>query len=313
MSSVLGPGRKYLGDAGVFVGIVALFIFFSLASPNFFEVSNFLNIGRQSVLLMLAAFAMTYVILIGEIDLSVATTASLAGVILALAMNAGLGLPLALLLGFLLAVVTGFINGVVTVKGRVPSFIVTLGMASVASGITITITGNRAVSASPETFLDLFARSQPLGVPIAVWYTLIIFALLHFLLTRTRFGMAIYAIGGNVKTARLSGIATDRVRIAVFTLAGAVIGVAAILQTARIGTATVEAARGLELDAIAAVVLGGTSFSGGRGSLLRTVLGVLLIGILNNGLSLMNVLSYYQFIIKGAIVVLAVLLDRWTR
>jgi ribose transport system permease protein len=310
---ILATGKKILGDAGVLVGILLLFIFFSLASPNFFDFNNFLNIGRQSVMLMLAAFAMTYVILIGEIDLSVATTASLAGVVLALTLNAGLGLPLALLFCFLLGTITGFLNGLITVKGRVPSFIVTLGMASIARGITITITGNRAVSASSETFLRLFANTQLLGLPVAVWYTLIIFALLHFLLTRTRFGMAIYAVGGNAKTARFSGIATDRVRMAVFTLAGATIGFAAILQTARIGTATVEAARGLELDAIAAVVLGGTSFSGGRGSLLRTVLGVLLIGILNNGLSLMNVLSYYQFIIKGAIVVLAVLLDRWTR
>lgn len=305
--------QRLLSETGVLFGIVLVFIFFSIASPVFFEISNFLNLGRQSVLLMLAAFAMTFVILIGEIDLSVAAVASLAGVIAALSMQAGLAVPVSVLLGIGLGALAGFINGLITVKGRVPSFIVSLGLASIAQGLTISVTGNRAVSAANESFLNAFVRAQPLGMPIAILLTVVVFILLHLLLARTRFGMSVYAVGGNVKTARLSGMATERIRMKVFTLAGAIIGFAAILQTARIGTATVEAARGLELDAIAAVVLGGTSFSGGRGSLVRTVLGVLLIALLNNGLTLMNVLSYYQFIIKGLIVVAAVLLDRWSR
>ncbi|MEM6427814.1 MAG: ABC transporter permease [Deinococcota bacterium] len=310
--SLASRAKQLVSTSGVLIGIVALFIFFSLASPFFFDPNNFLIIGRQTVLLMVAAFAMTFLILLGDIDLSIGAVTSLIGILVAMSLRDGVPLPIAILIALTSGGLIGLMNGLISVKGRVHSFIVTLGMASIARGVAITVTNNIAISVTNPTFLRLFAQAEPLGISIAVWYVAVLFILLHTLLTRSRFGREIYAVGGNAKAARLSGIPADVIKLRAFTLAGVVVGIGALLQTARIGTGFVEGARNLELDAIAAVVLGGTSFTGGRGALWRTVLGALLIGILNNGLTLLNVLSYYQLIIKGGIVILAVLLDRWT-
>jgi ribose/xylose/arabinose/galactoside ABC-type transport system permease subunit len=300
--------------SGVVIGIVALFIFFSLSSPVFFSFSNFVNIGKQTTILALAAFAMTFVILSGEIDLSMGSIASLSGIFTAMAMrDAGIAFPIAVLIGIIFGIVAGFVNGFITVRFRVPSFIVTLGIASIAQAVARTITDNRPVGVLDDNFLTLFANASIGGIAVSILYAVAIFFALYLLLTRTAFGTRVYAVGGNPNAARLSGIPTGRVKILVFVLAGALVGVAGILQTARLGTAVIDPVANLELDAIAAVVLGGTSFTGGRGSMERTVLGILLIGLLNNGLSLLNVDSYYQLVIKGAIVIAAVLLDRWSR
>jgi ribose/xylose/arabinose/galactoside ABC-type transport system permease subunit len=300
-------------EIGVLGAVIALFIFFSLASPFFFNPSNLTNLGRQTVLLAVTAFAMTFIILSGEIDLSVGSVVSLISIFVAMTLRDSGSILLALITGVGSGVLIGTLNGVVTVIGRVPSFITTLGMFSAARGIALAITNAVAIPILNEDYLVLFQDARPLGIAVSVIYAVVLFAALHFLLTRTRFGTSVYAVGGNAKAARLSGIGVRRVKIGVFALAGAIIGFAAILQIARLGSASPEVARNLELDAIAAVVLGGTSFTGGRGSLIRTIFGVLLIGILNNGMNLMNIDSYFQFIIKGAIIVLAVLLDRWTR
>jgi ribose/xylose/arabinose/galactoside ABC-type transport system permease subunit len=300
-------------EIGVLGAVIALFIFFSLTSPFFFNPSNLTNLGRQTVLLAVTAFAMTFIILSGEIDLSVGSVVSLISIFVAMTLRDSGSILLALITGVGSGVLIGTLNGVVTVIGRVPSFITTLGMFSAARGIALAITNAVAIPILNEDYLVLFQDARPLGIAVSVIYAVVLFAALHFLLTRTRFGTSVYAVGGNAKAARLSGIGVRRVKIGVFALAGAIIGFAAILQIARLGSASPEVARNLELDAIAAVVLGGTSFTGGRGSLIRTIFGVLLIGILNNGMNLMNIDSYFQFIIKGAIIVLAVLLDRWTR
>jgi ribose/xylose/arabinose/galactoside ABC-type transport system permease subunit len=300
--------------SGVVIGIIALFIFFSLSSPVFFSFSNFVNIGKQTTILALAAFAMTFVILSGEIDLSMGAVASLSGIFTAMAMrDAGITFPIAVLIGIAFGVAAGFVNGFITVRFRVPSFIVTLGIASIAQAVARTITDNRPVGVLDENFLTLFANANIGGIAVSILYAVVIFFALYLLLKRSTFGTSVYAVGGNVNAARLSGIPTGRVKILVFVLAGALVGIAGILQTARLGTAVIDPVANLELDAIAAVVLGGTSFTGGRGSLERTVLGILLIGLLNNGLALLNVDSYYQLVIKGAIVIAAVLLDRWSR
>jgi ribose transport system permease protein len=303
--------RPLAPTSGVLLGVVALFAFFSLATPFFFNPSNFINIGQQSAVLAIAAFAMTFIILSGEIDLSMGAVGSIAGVLAALALRDGLPLALAVLIGLGTGAGAGLLNGFISVRFGVPSFIVTLGVASMARAFSRTITENRPVSLFDETYLSLFADARLLGIPINIWYVGLVFVLLYVLLMRTPFGVAVYAVGGNRQAARLSGIAAARVKIVVFVLAGTLIGFAGILQAARLGSARVDPINNLELDAIAAVVLGGTSFSGGRGSLARTLLGILLIGILNNGLSLMNVDSYWQLVIKGGIVIAAVLLDRW--
>jgi ribose transport system permease protein len=314
MTTRASPRRLTIpSEIGVLGAVIALFIFFSLASPFFFNPSNLTNLGRQTVLLAVTAFAMTFIILSGEIDLSVGSVVSLISIFVAMTLRDSGSIPLAVLIGVGAGVLIGSINGIITVIGRVPSFITTLGMFSAARGIALAITNAVAIPILNEDYLFLFQDARPLGIAVSVIYAVVLFAALHFILTRTRFGTSVYAVGGNAKAARLSGIAVRRVKIEVFALAGAIIGFAAILQIARLGSASPEVARNLELDAIAAVVLGGTSFTGGRGSLIRTIFGVLLIGILNNGMNLMNIDSYFQFIIKGAIIVLAVLLDRWTR
>ena len=300
-------------ELGVLAAILVLVVYFSAASPVFFDAANFINIGRQTTLLAIAAFAMTFVILSGEIDLSIGAVASLIGMFTAIALRDGLAWPLAFGVALISGAVFGLLNGVITVIGRVPSFIVTLGMFSITRGIAFAITNRTAVAVNNADFLTVFAQAQIAGIAIAVIYAALLFVLLHLLLTRTRFGTSVYAVGGNAQAARLSGIPVARVKILVFVLAGVLVGIAATLQTARLASAPVEAARNLELDAIAAVVLGGTSFTGGRGSLVRTILGAILIGVLNNGLQLTAVDSYVQLIIKGAIIVGAVLLDRWTR
>jgi ribose transport system permease protein len=304
--------RSIRPTSGVLIGVIALLVFFSLATPFFFNVDNFINIGRQSAILAVAAFAMTFVILSGEIDLSMGSVGSLAGVLAAMTLRDSQSLALAVLIGLAVGLVAGSLNGFISVHFRVPSFIVTLGVASIAQAIGRAMTDNRSISLSDDSFRSVFADTILLGVPINIWYVALLFAVLYFLLTRTPFGPSVYASGGNPNAARLSGIPVNRVKILVFILAGTLVGFAGILQSARLGTGVVEPITNLELDAIAAVVLGGTSFSGGRGSLARTILGVLLIGILNNGLALMNVDSYYQMVIKGAIVIVAVLLDRWS-
>jgi ribose transport system permease protein len=314
MTTRASPRRLSIpSEIGVLGAVIALFIFFSLASPFFFNPSNLTNLGRQTVLLAVTAFAMTFIILSGEIDLSVGSVVSLISIFVAMTLRDSGSILLAVLIGVGSGVLIGSINGVITVIGRVPSFITTLGMFSAARGIALAITNAVAIPILNDDYLFLFQEARPLGIAVSIIYAVVLFAALHFLLTRTRFGTSVYAVGGNAKAARLSGIAVRRVKIGVFALAGAIIGFAAILQIARLGSASPEVARNLELDAIAAVVLGGTSFTGGRGSLIRTIFGVLLIGILNNGMNLMNIDSYFQFIIKGAIIVLAVLLDRWTR
>ncbi len=314
MTTRASPRKRIIpGEIGILGAVIALFIFFSLASPFFFNASNLTNLGRQMVLLAVTAFAMTFIILSGEIDLSVGSVVSLISIFVAMTLRDSGSIPLAVLIGVGSGVLIGSINGIITVIGRVPSFITTLGMFSAARGIALAITNAVAIPILNQDYLFVFQEARPLGIAVSVIYAVVLFAALHFLLTRTQFGVSVYAVGGNPKAARLSGIATRRVKIGVFALAGAIIGFAAILQIARLGSASPEVARNLELDAIAAVVLGGTSFTGGRGSLIRTIFGVLLIGILNNGMNLMNIDSYFQFIIKGAIIVLAVLLDRWTR
>ncbi|MEM6281195.1 MAG: ABC transporter permease [Chloroflexota bacterium] len=298
-------------ESGVLIGIVALVVFFSLQSEFFFDVDNFLNIARQMTMLMIVSFGMTFVILSGEIDLSVGTVLALIGIFVASTLRRDLPIPVALAVGIGSGALIGFISGFITVKGNVPSFIVTLGIFSVARGAAIWLTNSRAIAIFNDNYFAIFADAEPLGIPVSLWYMVAIYLILIFILRYTRFGTSVYAVGGNRNAAELSGIYTDRVKIGVFVLMGVMVGVAAILQTARLGTGFVEPPRNLELDAIAAVVLGGTAFTGGRGSLSKTVLGVVLIAVLNNGLTLLNVQSYYQLIIKGGIIVLALLLDQW--
>jgi len=218
--------------------------------------------------------------------------------------------PYVVVVGLLFATGIGLVNGLVTVVGRIPSFIVTLGTFSIAQGVAIGITGNNAVPVFDEAFLAAFADGRVLGLPVPVLHVAAVALACHALLTLTAFGRELVAAGGNRRAAALSGVRVDRVRVLGFVLAGLCVGLAAALLVAQLGTGTPSGAPNLTLNVIAAVVLGGTSLFGGRGSVVGTLVGGLLIATLANGLTLLQVSSYLQQTITGAIIVVAVLLDR---
>ncbi|MCS6835403.1 MAG: ABC transporter permease [Anaerolineae bacterium] len=313
--------RRNVGQFGMVGLVLALLAVFGLVNAEFFSVffssGNVANIGRQTTLLLLTAFAMTFVILVGEIDISIGAIASLAGVLIVSLMNGGWPFPLAVLAGLGLGALVGLLNGLITVKGQIPSFIVTLGTLSIVSGLALAMTSGSTIRFSNDAYRDFFARGVlDLGItqiPAPTLLTIALFLLLNFLLTRTRFGANVYAVGGGAASARLAGIRVDRVKIGVFVLAGVVVALAAVVYTARLGNGQPQGMIGYELDAIAAVVIGGTSFSGGRGSLWRTVLGALLIGVLDNAVSLMQLDFNLKLAVKGATIILAVLVDYYSR
>ena len=314
--------RQNIGQFGMVFFVLALLLVFSLLRPDFFNVffngANLNNIGRQTTLLLITAFAMTFVILSGEIDISIGALASLAGMVIVLQMNAGTPFPLAILAGLLTGAFIGFVNGFLTVKGKIPSFIVTLSSLSVVNGLALVLSSGSTIRFSENTYRDLFARGAitlpgDIIVPAPVIIAVLLFIVLNFLLKRTRFGSNVYAVGGNTTSARLAGIPVDRVKILVFVLAGVLVSFAAVVYTARLGNGQPSGMIGYELDAIAAVVIGGTSFSGGRGSLWRTVLGALLIGVLDNAVSLMGLDFNLKLAVKGGTIILAVLVDYYSR
>lgn len=315
-----------IGQLAVLGAVLGMLILFSLVDDrffnNFFSPNNFANIGRQTTLLLITGFAMTFVILSGEIDISIGAIASLCSVIIALLISQGQPVIVAIAAGVALGGFLGFINGVITVKGKIPSFIVTLGMLNLIQGFALSLTNASTITLpnNPTVagFRDMFARGAvtlPLGivVPNPIVFAIGLLVILVLLLTRTKFGADIYAVGGSAASSRLAGIKVDRVKIAVFALSGMLVALAALIYTARLGNGQPLGMIGYELDAIAAVVIGGTSFTGGRGSLYRTVVGALLIGVLNNSLSLMGVNYVLQQVVSGSVIIIAVLIDTWAR
>jgi len=304
--------RAELAKSGIFVAFAIIIIGVMIASPAFRDPANLVNIGRQIAILGIAAFAMTFVIILGEIDLSVGAVASAAGVITAMALAAGLG-PLAVPIGLAVGAGFGLVNGLLTVYAAVPSFIATLVTFFVAQGVGLTFTTGQTILFSADWFRTIFATGTFGGRRSAFLRLVASFALLWWLLHRTRFGANVFAIGGNQDNAGMLGLPINRMKIWVFTLGGALMGLAGMILIARIGNARSDGAVGLEFDAIAAVVIGGTRLGGGYGTLVRTLVGVLLIGVLNNGLAILNVDFNTQQVVKGVLVIAVVLLDRWTR
>jgi ribose transport system permease protein len=304
--------RARLADQGILLALVLIVLAFAALSPAFRSPENVLNIGRQIAILGLAAAAMTFVILMAEIDLSVGAVASASGVVAALALAAGWGVW-AVPVGILTGAAFGLMNGCLAVAVAVPSFIATLVSFFIAQGVALTLTGGQTISFDAPAFRTVFATGEAMGLRSAFLWFAGVFLVLAWVLHRTRFGAQVYAIGGNAASARMLGLPVARVRLLVFTATGAVMGLAGLILIARIGNARADGAVGLEFDAIAAVVIGGTALSGGQGSLARTALGVLLIGVLNNALAILNVDFNTQQVIKGALVVLVVLADRWIR
>lgn len=289
--------------------LLLLAVALSLISPYFFTLSNILNLMDQSVITGIVAIGQTFVILIAGIDLSVGSLTGATGIILGLSL-AELPLPIAILAAIVAGGLAGFVNGFIITKGRVAAFIVTLGMMSVGRSMAYVLSGANSISQLPDSLGDL-ASSTILGVPTNFAVLVVLYGVAWYYLTFTKGGRTIYAIGSNAEAARTAGLRVDFYSVLVYVISGALSAVAAVFLAARILSIDPIAATGLELDTIAAVVIGGASLFGGRGTIIGTFIGVVIMVLIRNGLNLLNVNPYWQGTAIGSIIVAAVLLERF--
>ncbi|MCS0323496.1 ribose ABC transporter permease [Vibrio diabolicus] len=304
--------KEWLIEQKSLIALIFLIVVVSFLNPNFFTVDNILNILRQTSVNAIIAVGMTLVILTAGIDLSVGSVLALCGAfaasMIALEVPVLVAVPTALVAGATL----GAISGIIIAKGKVQAFIATLVTMTLLRGVTMVYTEGRPISTGFTDTADAFAwfgTGYALGIPVPVWLMVVVFAAAWYLLNHTRFGRYVYALGGNESATRLSGINVDRVKIGVYAICGMLAALAGIIVTSRLSSAQPTAGMGYELDAIAAVVLGGTSLMGGKGRIMGTLIGALIIGFLNNALNLLDVSSYYQMIAKAVVILLAVLVD----
>jgi ribose transport system permease protein len=292
------------------IGLIVVSILMGFASENFFSVGNIMNVLRQVSIVAILAVGMTFVILTGGIDLSVGAVMALSGTIAAgLMVNMGLPGWVGLLAGLSVGVGLGLFNGIMVAWGRMPAIIVTLATMGIARGLGLLYSGGYPISGIPS-WISWFGIGRIGIVPVPVIAMVIIYALAWVLLQRTPFGRHVYAIGGNELAAKLSGVKTQMVKLTVYGISGLTSALAALILTGRLMSGQPNAGVGFELDAIAAVVLGGTAIAGGRGLILGTLIGAVLLGILNNGLNLMGINPYLQDVIKGLIILLAIYIGR---
>ncbi|NRD76899.1 ribose ABC transporter permease [Bacillus sp. BRMEA1] len=296
---------------GPLIGLIIITVILSIISSSFLTLDNVFNVLRQVSVNALIAFGMTFVILTGGIDLSVGSILALSSAITAGLLAGGMDAPLAMLIGLLSGAVMGAINGLFITKGKVAPFIATLATMTIFRGLTLVYTdGTPITGLSKSYFFQIMGQGYFGWIPVPVLWMLGCYVVLYFILKKTTFGRRVYAIGGNEEASILSGIRANRVKIWIYSLTGALSALAGIILSSRLDSAQPTAGTSYELDAIASVVLGGTSLSGGRGWIFGTLVGALIIGVLNNGLNLMNVSSFYQQVVKGGVILLAVLLDR---
>jgi len=296
-------------EAGIFIALVALMVLISIFKPAFIAGENRYFLSRQIAHTAIVALGVFFVILSGGIDLSMGSVVGLSGVLCAMAMVVlHLHPLLAVGIGLLTGVVTGAINGTIVSYIPVTPFIVTLGMMSIARGAVYVLTEGKAVGNIPESFIDV-VQMNVYGVPMAVIVMLIVAAIAHVALTYTVFGRRVYAIGGNEEATRLSGINTQRVKFFTYVISAALSSITGMLFIARFRTAQAEAGGGMELDAIAAAVIGGTSLFGGEGTVLGVLVGATIMGVVRSGLIFLNVSPFWQDSVIGVVIVLAAIFD----
>jgi putative xylitol transport system permease protein len=303
--------KHFLGDYGILVIFVGVFVYLSAVAPNFLDVDNLTNVVRQSSIIGFVALGMTFVMITAGIDLSVGSVVGLTGVIVAmLAPETGNAVLVPLLVGLGVGAFVGFLSSAMIVWGMILPFLATLAMMALARSGALVITNGEVESGLSSNFQWLGSGEiGPIPVPVLLFFVTAIVA--DFVLRHTKFGYHVYAVGGSEESARKVGISSRRVLIAVYVISGVLAAISGIVLTARLDGAAPLAGSGYELQAIAAVVIGGTSLFGGIGTIRGTVIGVLLIGMVMNGMNLLNVSSYYQQGVQGLILVLAVLLNRW--
>lgn len=291
------------------ISMLVLCLIISILTPRFLTVSNILNVLTQVSVNAIIAAGMSFVILTGGIDLSVGSTLAITGAVAAAIIKSNGSVLLAVLAAIVIGAAIGAFNGVVISKRKIQPFIVTLATMTIFRGVTYVFTDGTPISGLGDSF-TVIGNQRLVGVPLPVIFTVFVFVIAWYLITQTRFGRFVYALGGNEDCARLSGINTDRIKTYVYIICGIAAAISGIIVTSRIGSASPNAGTGYELDAIAAVVLGGTSTAGGEGTITGTIIGAIIIGVLSNGLNLMNVSPFYQSIVKGIVILLAVLLDK---
>jgi ribose transport system permease protein len=304
------------------VALLIMVIVMTFLSENFATSDNFFNVLRQVSVNLCISVGMTLVILTGGIDLSVGSVLALSGAVAAGMMKNGIEMEGAgffvgfsffgcIIVALLIGAILGAFNGLMITRFKLPPFVATLGMLTIARGLTMLYTNGFPITGLGESF-SFLGTGWLIGVPMPVWVALAVVVFFAFYMKKTRTGRYIFAIGGNEKASLLSGIKVDKVLLLVYTLAGVLSAVAGLLVTARLDSAQPNAGGGYELDAIAAVVIGGTSMSGGKGSIAGTVVGALIIGVLNNGLVLLDVSPFWQQVIKGFVIIGAVVLDKYS-
>ncbi len=302
---------KYIQDYGSFIALILLVIVISAISPDFRTVNNFLSLLRQSAINGLIAFGMTCIILTGGIDLSVGSILALTSIICAHTIKLGLPAPLAMITALIFGIILGTISGLMVTKSRLQPFIATLITMTGYRGLTMIISGGKPISRlGNNVILNQIGKGYFLGIPIPVWILLIFFALFLFILKKTVLGREIYATGSNAKAAELAGININKIKLMVYAVSGFMSALSGLILVSRLGSAQPTLGSGYELDAIAAVALGGTSMTGGRGKITGTLIGILIIAVLNNGLNIIGVSSYYQDVVKALVIFLAVVSDR---
>lgn len=301
---LLHYGRQF----GTLIGLLALMLVLWILTPYFFTVSNLLNVAQQTSINAIIAVGMTFVIISAGIDLSVGSIVAFSGVVLASVLHAGLPVPLAMVVGLGVGLLCGLVNGLLITYGRLPPFISTLGMMSVARGGALLYTQGRPISGFSETFRFL-ATGETLHIPNPVIIMVGVYIMAHFVLTRTKLGRYTYALGGNEEAALLSGVNVRFYKAMVYGISGMLSGLGAIILTARLNSAQPIGGIMYELDAIAATVIGGTSLMGGEGRLVGTLIGAFIMGVLRNGLNLLGVSSFIQQTVIGAVIIMAVLMD----
>ncbi len=315
----------FIGEYGAFLALILLVIVISCVSPEFRTASNFLNLLRQASFNGLIAFGMTCVILSDGIDLSVGSTFALSAIICAELIMKGVPAGVAILVALLAGTALGVVSGVLVTKGRLQPFIATLITMTAYRGLALIITNGKPISrlassieSESGSFLFkvlgkgnlVFGPNEMFSIPIPAIILVVALLIFYFVLHHTTFGRRIYATGSNAKCANLVGVNTTRIKISVYAISGFMAALAGLIMISRVDSAQPTLGDGYELDAIAAVALGGTSMSGGRGKIVGTLAGVLIIAVLNNGLNILGVSTYYQEVIKAIVILVAVLSDR---
>ena len=304
--------KKLINQINIYRSVLILLvicIFATILSPSFLSVTNLFNVFKQITVAGVVGCGMTFVILTGGIDLSVGSILGLSGVLAAGVLESTGNPAFAIALALAVGVICGAINGFFVSFCEIPPFISTLGMMTLLRGCVLVYTKGSPISIKSDAY-KFFGKGAIAGIPVPVIILILLFLLAHYILTQTSYGRSIYAFGGNREAARLSGISTRFTEWMAYTINGLLCGIAGVILTARLGSAQSTSGTGIEMDAIAAVILGGTSLSGGVGFVLPTVVGALIMGIIDNILTLMNVNPHATNIVKGAVILIAVLVDK---